>query len=68
MERDSFVVWMDRPGAGGGRECAGRVEHVATSQRVRFESAAELIAILTSQRSDRGEESDSTRAGESEAE
>ena len=44
------MVWLD-PGAGG--ECAGRVEHVATSRREPFESAEELIALLLRARVER---------------
>ena len=39
---ETFVVWLDPvPGS----DLEGRVEHVATSERVRFASADELIAV-----------------------
>ena len=47
---EAFVVWLD---PGGGSECTGRVERVATSQRERFASAEELIALLLRARSER---------------
>ena len=47
MPRESFVVWMDGPvDPNRAQECTGRVEHVATSERLRFNSAEELIAFL----------------------
>ena len=48
MEKEAFVVWIEtEPGPAGRRECVGRVERVATSERIRFDSSEELIAILT---------------------
>lgn len=47
---ETFVVWLDPV---PGRELAGRVEHVATSERVSFANAEELIAVLARARGDR---------------
>jgi len=40
---EAFVVWLDRA---AGNACQGHVERVATSERVRFTSSAELIAVI----------------------
>ena len=41
---EAFVVWLDPARPAG---CQGHVERMATSERVRFDSADELIAVIT---------------------
>jgi hypothetical protein len=41
----AFVVWVE-PGEPGAPPLRGRVEHVQSSERVRFETAEELLRFL----------------------
>ena len=41
---EAFVVWLDPFGEG---PCCGQVERVATSERVPFANADELVAVIT---------------------
>lgn len=51
----SFVIWIDPPEAADG-DLAGRVEHVQTSARSSFRSAAELLAFLDACRRGQGQD------------
>lgn len=44
----AFVIWVDAPEAADGTDgvLAGRVEHLQSSARATFHSAAELLAFL----------------------
>lgn len=41
----AFVVWLE-PDGGPVRSLRGRIEHVQSSERVRFETAEELLRFL----------------------
>ena len=47
---DAFVIWLDPPRAKGSDVLHGLVEHVPTTTRVRFASAAELVAFVRAAR------------------
>lgn len=42
----AFVVQFSRETTGIAGGCAGRVEHLSSGRRIRFSSAAELLAAL----------------------
>jgi hypothetical protein len=43
---DAFVIWLDPPGAAGRDALCGLVEHVPSTARARFGTAAELLAFV----------------------
>jgi len=48
-EPTAFVVWVDADPESEAAALRGRVEHVQSSERARFESADELLRFLLAQ-------------------
>lgn len=56
---DAFVIWVEPEGARpDGVSLRGRVEHVRSSERVRFETAEELLRFLEERLAQRAPEGD----------